>query len=577
MKRFYTLKNILLTIFFLSFFIPLIAVILIIPSSYKKQFIEETDLMTESNLELFNKTINSYLVELQKLATFPIFKKDLMKDLEKTITSSVNDDYEHGKNVNHLFKNVIPDFLRISRKDILSIVVIYSDGTVVYSNRNSNVEINKEYDFLSQDWYRDTILGGSKINYIGSHKPEYFTYSGTLSVFSVARIIKQPYSEKVLGVVIADADTKVFSEMLASFRTNVSSVSILLDEENNVLYSTEKIGPETLDKLRLNSKTAFIDEEIYRIKYSVLSPSKWKLAILTSQSDINNQIQWIYTVVIVILSAVFLISFLMFQLLAQRFIAKPIRRMLRVIKEVEKGNLEARFTADTNDELNSLGMSLNEMTKKLNDHINMEYKLVLQQKNAEYRALQAQIQPHFIYNTLNGFLALNRLGKRNILEKSILNLTGMLRYTLSIDEDTTIENEFIFLEKYCALQKLRFEDRLNYKIYNEDEIKNIKIPRLLVQPLVENAVKYGVEPLAEECSVVITAERFNDAEKSFIKIIVKDTGAGFDSSRKTEESIGLSNIKERLNILYRDSILKITSEPGKGTEIRILIPMESAG
>ena len=188
MKRFYTLKNILLTIFFLSFFIPLIAVILIIPSSYKKQFIEETDLMTESNLELFNKSINSYLVELQELATFPIFKKDLMNDLEKTITSSVNDDYEHGKNVNNLFKNVIPDFLRISRKDILSIVVIYSDGTVVYSNRNSNVEINKEYDFLSQDWYKDTVLGGSKINYIGSHKPEYFTYSGTLSVFSVARI-----------------------------------------------------------------------------------------------------------------------------------------------------------------------------------------------------------------------------------------------------------------------------------------------------------------------------------------------------------------------------------------------------
>jgi two-component system sensor histidine kinase YesM len=270
----------------------------------------------------------------------------------------------------------------------------------------------------------------------------------------------------------------------------------------------------------------------------------------------------------------FLISILFYNYFARRFISDPINKMMQVMKDAETGNLEARFIPNSITEINSMGVSLNDMIQQLNNHINTEYKLVLQQKNAEYRALQSQIQPHFIYNVLNGFFALNRLGKREVLEKSIMDLTGMLRYTLSIDEKTTIREELSFIEKYCALQKLRFEERLRYEISTEEGLEECSIPRLLVQPLVENAVKHGVEPLIRRCSVQIIVNKLIIDGNNFLRILVRDDGAGFDKNRNHKESIGILNIKERLSLISAKSRFSISSSPGEGTDVSILIPME---
>ena len=570
MRRFYSLRNILLSIFFFSFFIPITAIIIIIPSSYKKQYLEETNLLINSNLDIFSENLNSYLLELQQLATFPVFKKnvlDQLLDKKKQFTLDNTD-------IDTLFLSTIPDYLRISRKDILSIL-IHFDNITVFSNRNKNISLMENYDFSGQDWYRETLEGGDKINYIGSHKPEYFTNSDTISVFSVAKTISHPYRDDLSGVIIADADTTVFEEMLKNFKSSISSVTILLDENSKILYSSTDIDREILENLKNNKNYIIMNREIFRANYSVLSPSKWKIVILLSQTEINNKIRWIYIIVICISVAGFFISLILFQFLTRIFIANPISRMMLVMKEVEKGNLRARFTTDSNKELNSLGISLNEMILQLNNHIDKEYRLVLQQKNAEYRALQAQIQPHFIYNTLNGFLALNRLGQKDILEKSIFNLTGMLRYTLAVDEDTTIENEFDFIEKYCALQKLRFQERLVYEINYENIIKDIKIPRLIIQPLIENAVKHGVEPLTKECSVILKGEKIFYDGSFFIRITVKDNGAGFDKSLFKDRNIGINNIEERLSIFSFKSTFKIETSLGKGTSVEITLPMEN--
>jgi LytS/YehU family sensor histidine kinase len=120
--------------------------------------------------------------------------------------------------------------------------------------------------------------------------------------------------------------------------------------------------------------------------------------------------------------------------------------------------------------------------------------------DAEYRALQSQIQPHFMYNVLNGFVALNRSGDRGALESSLHALKDMLRYTIEHGQRATVSEEFAFLELYCRLQKLRFEERFSYGFELGEGAAPLPIPKLLVQPLLENAVIHGIEPSTRPAS-----------------------------------------------------------------------------
>jgi sensor histidine kinase YesM len=190
--------------------------------------------------------------------------------------------------------------------------------------------------------------------------------------------------------------------------------------------------------------------------------------------------------------------------------------------------------------------------------------------DAEYRALQSQIQPHFMYNVLNGLVALNRMGEREGLEQSIHALRDMLRYTLGHRTGATVAEEFAFLERYCRLQKLRFEDRLSYSIELDPEAAALPLPKLLVQPLLENAVLHGVEPSPEPASVRVSAR----VEGGRLSIEVEDDGVGCEASAIRErEGIGIGNVRERLSLLYPGATLDLQGSPGSGFKARIGIPL----
>jgi sensor histidine kinase YesM len=194
--------------------------------------------------------------------------------------------------------------------------------------------------------------------------------------------------------------------------------------------------------------------------------------------------------------------------------------------------------------------------------------------DAEYRALQSQIEPHFMYNVLNGFVALNRMGDRAGLEMSIHAFRDMLRYTVEHGTWATVAEEFEFLERYCRLQKLRFEERLSYSFDLEEAVAGLPIPKLLVQPLLENAILHGVEPSPAPASVAVSAR----PEEGALVIEVADDGRGCDSSSIRErQGIGLGNVRERLALLYARSSLELEGRPGSGFRSRIRIPLEELG
>jgi hypothetical protein len=194
--------------------------------------------------------------------------------------------------------------------------------------------------------------------------------------------------------------------------------------------------------------------------------------------------------------------------------------------------------------------------------------------DAEYRALQSQVQPHFIYNVLNGLVALNRMGEKAALEASLYALKDMLRYSIEHEQRATVREEFAFLERYCRLQKLRFEERLAYDFKLDQEAADLPIPKLLVQPLLENALIHGIEPSPHPCRASVSAR----VDPGRLVIEVEDDGVGCDPAGIDEKRrIGIGNVRERLSLLYSSASLELSGAPGLGFRSRISIPLAELG
>lgn len=194
------------------------------------------------------------------------------------------------------------------------------------------------------------------------------------------------------------------------------------------------------------------------------------------------------------------------------------------------------------------------------------------------KILQVQINPHFFYNTLNGMLALNRMGEKKKLEKSIMNLAELCRYSSIGGEDTAaIEDECMIQKQYLELEKLKYDDRIEYEISVEDACLYRRIPKLLLQPILENSVVHGLgeQPVL---NIAVHVSSVEAEDGNMTKIVIRDDGAGFDVENmwtaKAHE--GIDTVKRRAEEFDTKAVFCCTSKPGEGTET-VLMFREDAG
>lgn len=259
-------------------------------------------------------------------------------------------------------------------------------------------------------------------------------------------------------------------------------------------------------------------------------------------------------------------------------------KLINYTKKVEKGDLDFQIEVEKNDEIGFLIKAFNKMTFRLNELINKTYKLEIREKEAQFKALQAQISPHFLYNaldTINWSLIENGDFKTSA---TLGALSEILRYSIDdFEKNVSINKEIKQVDNYLRIQKSRFEDRFNYSVNIDEDILNEKIPKLLLQPLVENAVVHGVENFKTGGSIKVNG--YSIGNKIIIEI--SDNGAGINSSKlkelnrrfneKIEDNnkyktshIGLLNVNERIKLVYgNEYCMEIKSEVNKGTIIHL--------
>lgn len=270
-------------------------------------------------------------------------------------------------------------------------------------------------------------------------------------------------------------------------------------------------------------------------------------------------------------------------LLTTRMITKPINNLIDGIEQVKIGNFHKEVEINSLDEFGKLGSNYNEMIQQLNKLINEVYNAKISQQQTELSALNAQINPHFLYNTLDTIYWRAIKNDNNDVADMIFSLSQLFRVSLSKGESfVTVEKEIFFIENYLKLQKMRLLSRLEYTINIDNILLDKKVPKLLIQPFVENSIIHVAENTDEVTNIKISGLKLENTQQ----FTIWDNGSGltdvdiildqdnFDQTNKFLQGYAISNIRNRLSLYFGENFnIHIKSDKENGTQIIITIPI----
>lgn len=402
-----------------------------------------------------------------------------------------------------------------------------------------------------------------------------------------------------LGTMFIAVDLSFIKNIVENLETVNKADIWLMNPNGQIIYHTnpKEIGRINTDlKNYPNINGSFrttSQEENKLISISRTGPDQWILVHsvllknLTERTDIVRNATIIGFIVIILLS-VLISVFLAWG------VSRPINRLTNLMKQVEKGNFDVDLPIDSRDEVGILATSFNSMVNEIKDLIKQNYQIKLQQKEAELYALQSQINPHFMYNTLETIgMAVEEDDNETVVH--MVSLLGrMLRFSISNKEKiVSIHQEVQHMKDYLTIQKIRFEDRIEFVIHEEIDTRNYYSPKFILQPIVENAIKHGLEQMQTlKIEILITFNPLSKGSKEEVCFTISDNGPGIPASillelnqyldtnplERRDSKFGLMNVHGRLMMMFGDDYgLRINSEMDKGTEVAISIPLLTNG
>lgn len=418
----------------------------------------------------------------------------------------------------------------------------------------------------------------------------------------------QPYIDVVTGdangVIVVEIGEDIIDSAFVS-GGNEGSVFLLLDKEGHLIYHGQNswITEQDLERIEVrmqdspDSENAYLTEEdtVVYLEDDILTVycssavTGWTLVGVSSMEDVNRSINFIWVITICVLAAMFLVMMLISIRLVRKF-TRPIVELQTAMKSVEEGDLAICLENKGENELSSLVGSFNHMVKRLRALINHIYENQSKLRKLEFRALQAQIKPHFLYNSMDSVAWLLRMGRSEEAANMLQDLSVLFRISLSKGQELIpVRSELKHLNSYLSILSLRYSSRFEATVEVEDGLEDYTALKLMLQPLVENSIYHGVS--AEKGVLHIKVSVMDAGED--ILFCVEDDGVGMKEEqvealrkqvyqRPDEEDVqtnpegggyGLRNVDERVKLYFgMEYGLSIDSWLGEGTAITIRIP-----
>ncbi|GGG05785.1 two-component sensor histidine kinase [Paenibacillus aceti] len=422
------------------------------------------------------------------------------------------------------------------------------------------------------------------------------TKGASTSMYSYSRELQDPWTLDRIGMLIVDFDSKQLTNWLDSRVPATHGQMLVMTSMGKVLYDStgEYVGQIYPYRYEINStdKWVSLDEPS---KINILDTGNAGLSVvgIVSKSTIEASTGSLKTTLILVTLLFFIASFVLTATVMRRY-SKKIRRIIVSMSRIGEGDLSTRIQMPGEDELKQISQRFNDMCERLEQYIDKMYTSEIKQKHAELVALQSQINPHFLYNTLESIrMKAYSEGARDV-GKMVYSLSVMFKNMVKKDTVVTIKEEIEMCSIYLDLLQIRYEGRLEVETYIEPCVSGCSIIKLLIQPIVENYIVHGFRSLDDDNRVSIHAVR----DGGRVIITVKDNGTGIAPERlkeihqmlsgsshlssnlmeKSTPSIGLINVHDRIRMNYgEDYGIAVFSEPGEGAEIRVEIPMLKEG
>lgn len=555
--------------FILSTFIPFMFFVTLCAFLFNSYYKNDIMEVTNGYIDSLASNASFYFNDLEYATLLPYFNKEIMNEI-KDFSKKENLTFSEKTNIEKKLDDLLGS-TRYIKNDFYSAILV-NENNILYSNSyNSNYSVKKDFNWSDEHWYQEAIKNEGKTTLEPPHYPQYYNEITPKKVFSVIRTIRNIRTKEPYAVIKIDALSTTLDSIFSNVNLHVPNIIFITDEYSNLFFiNNSKIDISKF--LIINNqdnfeKVSLINEnKNYSIKKNIPN-TNLTLHILLDKKFIMLKSLRIFIIGILLYLIAFTIASI-FNIKFNKRVSEPVNEIRRVLKEVQKGNLNISFVPQKKWELQQIGNSINDMIIELDKTIERKYIAELKYKDAEMKALESQIQPHFLFNTITSIISLLYKNERDLLEKSLYALCDLLRYVLKKEQEVSISEEFKFIEDYLLLQKNRFNNKFTYSISLDESISNIKIPKLLIQPFIENSIIHGIEPKID----IGHLDFFIKKKQSEIVIIIKDNGIGFDSKNKNfDKSIGIKNSIDRLKIKYPNSYVEIISELNSGCLILIHI------
>ncbi|MDQ1914658.1 histidine kinase [Paenibacillus sp. GD4] len=555
----------------------------------------------QTHLRLFEKEVTGQYVkaseqamtqlelriqELYRISNYIVFHPTI----ERIITKLSNSSEELTPADRHFEQELISEQLRQVKFDapqLLSLYLYDLSGTNYYHHL-----MKEAVEPLSPAIFEEVrgMVGNSKGDLVWMRKtiPSQIEQSGLRSVIIGSRWMRGTQSG-VYGLMVMVIDEEFLTRSFREIGGGDGGRVYLYDALPKLLYTngTEPGTPELSRYLNGTNQSGIVKEGDNTYFYSaVYSKNIWfTLISRVSLSDILRESRQILGTSLWLGLLSIGLSGVMIVLLSGRLLA-PLRELVQAMRTMREGNFSIRTRPRTHDELGFLGESFNSMAANVQELIKKVYLSRISEREAELKALQAQLHPHFLYNTLNGLYW--KLYLQNDLDSAnlVFSLSSLLKYSLvRLKKRTTLREELQQIDNYLRIQAAFLENGVEARIEADDDVLDCSMQRLLLQPLVENAFVHAFRDQMTPKRLVIRAYPFNE----MLKVEIEDNGCGLtpeqlervlspESAAEGEqerESLGVRSVIKRIDLVYGPPYrLGITSTPGQGTTVHLYLPLE---
>lgn len=386
------------------------------------------------------------------------------------------------------------------------------------------------------------------------------------------------YRGQPAGLLVIDIREKDFRQLMESYNTFYNGQIVLLDSDGSTVYATEPASGRDTAEQRARKPDIWIQTQVYESRFT-----------LNYTYDINPE-QIFYRRFAFILIAVAVALSLGISFVLSMRITSPIIQLLRNITRIHLGDYNARVEIRTEDEIGYLGLQFNKMAEKIQQLIEHDLKLRLTNQESQIKALQAQISPHFLFNTLQMMAGIAEVNKVPDLKLICHSLSEMYRYNMNIQNEwVTLREEIKHVRNYLVIINKRFPNRIRFRLDIETGALEWKIPKLVLQPIIENAVEHGLNPSMRRSKLIKLSVKIQPNENCLFMSVL-DNGVGMDETTLQtiearfggmhqegdagENSIGLYNVYTRIRLICGASYgIEIKSGKGRGTWVIYRLPL----